>query len=86
MKNFVTDLKKLIDKKDWETCKEISEKALNKHTYGKEPSDTKIFLYCGQANFNLGYLLIAQNMLEKCLVCPDNQIEAKRHLAKTFKE
>ena len=50
----------MIEKEQWEKCKTLSEKAMNNKMYGEIPQDAKIFLYCGIANLNLGYLLIAE--------------------------
>ena len=65
------DLKSMLTKKDYEKCKIESERALKKNTYGERPQDARIFLYCGMANQKLGYLLIAEQMLQKCMPFPE---------------
>lgn len=73
MRNFVLELKGYIDKEDWLKCKTVCEKQLKLKTYGEEPCDKQLFLHCGKANQKLGYLLIAEQMLEKCLDCEENR-------------
>jgi hypothetical protein len=86
MRNFVLELKGYIDHQDWEHCKKAAEKALKAQTYGEEPCDKQIFLYCGKANQKLGYLLIAEQMLLKCLDCEESVAEAEHLLAQNYRD
>ena len=43
-------------------------------------------MYCGEANYNLGYLIIAEQMLKKSLVYPEIKNQAQRILACVYKE
>jgi Tfp pilus assembly protein PilF len=43
-------------------------------------------LYCAIANLNLGYLIIAEQLLKKCLVEPEIASEAQKQMAMVYKE
>ena len=78
LRTFIQGLKAMIDKKEWEKCKTASERALTAKTYGEIPQDARIYLHCGEANLKLGYLLIAEQMLQKCMPFPEIQGDAQR--------
>ena len=43
--------------------KEQCEAALKEYTYGEIPTDGRLYLLAGQANLNLGYLIVAEQFL-----------------------
>jgi hypothetical protein len=57
---FILSLQKLQELKKFENIKELSETAIIQQKYGEVPQDGRLFLLCGNANFHLGYLLIAE--------------------------
>ena len=66
VKTFIATQQALIYDGKYEKCKSQCERALKEYTYGEFPVDGRIYLYAAQANLNLGYLIIAENMLYKC--------------------
>lgn len=52
------------------------ESAIRQKQYGEIPQDPRLFLYCAIANLNLGYLIIAEQLLKRCLVEPEIDAEA----------
>jgi Tfp pilus assembly protein PilF len=59
---------------------------LKTKAYGEIPQDAKLYLLCGMANMKCGYLIIAEQMLSKCLVFPEIKSQAQAVLAKVYKE
>ena len=59
----------------------MMEKAIKFH--GTESNPSLLFI-CGEANLNLGYLIIAQNMFEKCALFPEYEPVARRQLGYTY--
>jgi tetratricopeptide (TPR) repeat protein len=48
-----------------------------------------IYLFCGQANLELGYLIIAENVLKRCFQYPEDtalQLQAHNLLGKCYRE
>jgi hypothetical protein len=62
------------------------ESAIRQKQYGEIPQDPRLFLYCAIANLNLGYLIIAEQLLKRCLVEPEIDAEAQKQMAKVYKE
>ena len=71
LKAFIAMCQKLIDQKKFQQCKEITEKAIKNKLYGEIPQDAKLYMHCGIANMNVGYLIIAEQMISKCLHFPE---------------
>jgi tetratricopeptide (TPR) repeat protein len=66
-----------------------TEKALKSYDYGQIPVDGSIFLLCGKANLELGYLIIAENLLHRCFQYKDDvQLTLMAHdlLGKCYRE
>jgi tetratricopeptide (TPR) repeat protein len=76
MRAFVEMCQKLLDKQNYDQCKKETEKAIKLKLYGEIPQDASLFLHCGIANLKLGYLLIAEQMLNNCLAFPEIKSEA----------
>jgi len=76
MRAFIQMCQKMIDNEQFEKCKKETEKALKTKAYGEIPQDARLYMLCGLANMKCGYLIIAEQMLTKCLVFPDIQNEA----------
>jgi len=57
----------LYEKGDFEQCKTKTEEAMRKYSENQEPENAKLYIVCAKANFKLGYLIFAENLLEKCL-------------------
>lgn len=86
LRDFIKASKKLLDLKSFVKCKTMVETALKNRTYGEIPQDARIYLYCGIANLNLKYMIIAEQMFLRCMVEPDIVSEAQRHLALVYGE
>lgn len=86
LKHFLQAAKKRLDSGHFTECKQATEQAIKNKLYGEIPQDARLFLYCGIANLKLGYLIIAEQMFEKCLVHPELISDAKRWMALLYKE
>jgi tetratricopeptide (TPR) repeat protein len=62
-------------------AKEILEKAIT--TYNLDSAD--FWFLNGQANLNLGYLIVAESMFTKCLQFPETQVKALKMLGSVYK-
>ena len=78
LKTFLTSARKMLDSKKYQDVKDATELAIRKNLYGEIPQDARLYMYCGIANLKLGYLIIAEQMFEKCLVHPEISTDAKR--------
>ena len=58
--------------------KQKTEKALKEQQYGDPVEDDRIYLLCAMANYHLGYLIIAQHVLNKFCGQHIYQYPAKR--------
>ena len=72
---------KLLRDGNHQLAKDLMEKAIKYH--GTEVNPSLLFI-CGEANLNLGYLIIAQTMFEKCALFPEYEPMAKRQLGYTY--
>ena len=43
-------------------------------------------MYCGQANLELGYLIIAESMLQRSLTYPEIEMDTHRLLALVYRD
>lgn len=86
MRAFIAMCQKLIDGGKFEQCKKETERALKAKAYGEIPQDARLFVFCGIANLKTGYLIIAEQMLQKALAFPEVKAEAQAALAKVYKE
>ena len=86
LKDFLKVCKKMLDQEKYQECKTVMESAIRNKQYGEIPQDPRLFLYCAMANSNLGYLIIAEQLLKRCLVEPEIDAEAQKEMAKVYKE
>ena len=76
LRTFITNLQKLLQQSKNEECKKLSEWAIKEKQYGEIPQDGRLYLYCGESNYNLGYLIIAEQMLNKSITYPEIKNES----------
>lgn len=90
VKAFVGKMETMLYDRKYEKVKDQCERALKEYTYGEFPVDGRIYLYAAQANLNLGYLIIAENMLYKCFNYDDQvqEVILKAHslLGRCYRE
>ena len=79
LKTFTAECVKLKDKGKWKELKDKTEKAIKSYSYGQLPSDSgTLYMLCGQANYELGFLIVAQNVLDRVLSFYDDGLKDLR--------
>ena len=64
----------------------MTENAIKNQLYGEIPQDGRLYMYCGQANLELGYLIIAESMLQRSVTYPEIEIDTHRLLALVYRD
>ena len=89
LKAFIGQQAVLIEKKNYKKVKLETEKALKSYDYGQIPVDGTIYLLCAKANLELGYLIIAENLLGRCFQYKDDfdlNLQARNLLGRSYRE
>ena len=63
---FLKTCNMLYQKGEYEQCKKKTEEALKDYDGDKDPVNGQLYVLCAKANFKLGYLIFAENLLHRC--------------------